>query len=308
MIGAVLRSGGILLLLLPVLAGLGWLAWRPLRQQRRQLKARLQSLAPAAVTAKAQPGPLRRLGDRLADSPLVGSREVGLLRQNLYAAGFAAAGAVDWYIGFKMVMAGLLFGIAALWVQIAQPGALLSALALLGAAVVGLKGPDSLLAQRANARRDAIERGLPDALDLLVVCGEAGIGLELGLERVASEMRQVHPALAGELAVTVSEMRLLSDRLQGLYNMGDRVRLDSVRSIASTLSQTLKYGTPLAKALRTLTADFRLVRQTQMEERAARLPVLITLPMILFILPATALVVAGPAFLQLIDALGKIGQ
>jgi len=173
---------------------------------------------------------------------------------------------------------------------------------------VGLKGPDSLLAQRASARRDAIDRGLPDALDLLVVCSEAGIGLELGLERVATELRQVHPALAGELAVTVSEMRLLSDRLQGLYNMGDRVRLESVRAIASTLSQTLKYGTPLARALRTLTADFRLARQTQMEERAARLPVLITLPMILFILPATALVVAGPAFLQLIDALGKIGQ
>lgn len=299
---------GILLVLLPVLAGLGWLAWRQFHQERRQLKARLQLITPVAVAAAAEPGPLRRLGDWLADSPLIGSQEVGLLRQNLYAAGFAAPGAVDWYIGFKMVLAGLLLGVAALWVQVAAPGALLATLALLGAAVVGLKGPDSMLAQRAGARRDAIERGLPDALDLLVVCGEAGIGLELGLERVASELRLVHPALAGELAVTVSEMRLLSDRLQGLYNMGDRVRLESVRSIASTLSQTLKYGTPLARALRTLTADFRLARQTRMEERAARLPVLITLPMILFILPATALVVAGPAFLQLIEALGKIGQ
>jgi tight adherence protein C len=299
---------GIWLMLLPVLAGLGWLAWRQVSQQRRLLRARLQLIAPAAVAAHAEPGPLRRLGDWLADSPLVGSREVGLLRQNLYAAGFAAAEAVDWYIGFKMVLAGLLFALAVLWVQVAAPGALLAALALLGAAVVGLKGPDTLLAQRAGARRDAIDRGLPDALDLLVVCSEAGIGLELGLERVATELRLVHPALAGELAVTVSEMRLLPDRLQGLYNMGDRVRLESVRSIASTLSQTLKYGTPLARALRTLTADFRLARQTRMEERAARLPVLITLPMILFILPATALVVAGPAFLQLIDALGRIGQ
>lgn len=299
---------GIWLVLLPVLAGLGWLLWRQVGQQRRRLKARLHLIAPAARAAGSQAGPLRRVGDWLADSPLVGSREIGLLRQNLYAAGFATADAVDWYIGFKMVLAGLLLGVALLWVQVAAPGLLLAALALLGAAVVGLKGPDALLAQRAGARRDAIDRGLPDALDLLVVCSEAGIGLELGLERVAGELRLVHPALAGELAVTVSEMRLLSDRLQGLYNMGDRVRLESVRAIASTLSQTLKYGTPLARALRTLTADFRLARQTRMEERAARLPVLITLPMILFILPATALVVAGPAFLQLIDALGKIGQ
>lgn len=305
---ALLSRGGVLLLSLPVLAALGWLLWRQSSQQRRQIRARLQLVSPSGAHATAGVGPLRRVGDRLAGSPLIGSREVGLLRQNLYSAGFPAAGAVDWYIGFKMVLAGLLLGLATLWVQLAQPGMLPGAMALLGAAVAGLKAPDTILGQRAGARRQEIEGGLPDALDLLVVCGEAGIGLELGLERVASELRQVHPALASELAVTVSEMRLLSDRLQGLYNMGDRVRLESVRSIASTLSQTLKYGTPLARALRTLTADFRLARQTRMEERAARLPVLITLPMILFILPATALVVAGPAFLQLIGALGKIGQ
>lgn len=300
-------NGGLLAVLLPVLAGLGWLAWRQISQERRLLQARLQLVAPARGRANSsQPGPLRRVGDWLADSPLIGSREVGLLRQNLYAAGFISAGAVDWYIGFKMILAGLLFGLALLWVQLSVPGVLLSIMALLGAAVAGLKGPDIVLGQRAGARRTAIERGLPDALDLMVVCSEAGIGLEQGLERVAVELQLVHPALAAELSVTVSEMRLLSDRLQGLHNMGDRVRLDSVRSIASTLSQTLKYGTPLARALRTLTADFRLVSQTRMEERAARLPVLITVPMILFILPATALVVAGPAFLQLITSLGNI--
>lgn len=298
----------ILAVLLVVLAGLGWLAWQQISLQRRQLKVRLQLLMPAGKAVPQGPGPFRRLGDWLAGSPIVGSREVGLLRQNLYAAGFPGAGAVDWYIGFKMVLAGLLLALALLWVQISEPGLTLGALAVLGASIAGLKGPDALLAQRAASRREAIDRGLPDALDLLVVCGEAGIGLELGLERVAIELKQVHPALANELAVTVSEMRLLSDRLQGLYNMSERVRLETVRTIASTLSQTLKYGTPLSKALRTLTADFRLARQVAMEERAARLPVLITLPMILFILPATALVVAGPAFLQLIDALGRIGK
>ncbi|WP_017667760.1 type II secretion system F family protein [Sandarakinorhabdus sp. AAP62] len=296
----------LLALTLPLLLGLGWLSWRDAMVRQARLRSRLALLVPAANAGPAQPGPLRRIGDWLADSPLVGSREVGLLRQNLYAAGFTRPDAVDWYIGFKMVLAGLLLGVAALWVQIGQPSATSALLVLLGSAVAGLKGPDAVLDQRAAARRAAIDRGLPDALDLLVVCGEAGIGLELALERVASELKRVHPELATELGVTVSEMRLLADRLQGLTNMGNRVRLDSVRTIASTLSQTMRYGTPLGRALRTMTADFRLARQMKMEETAARLPVIITLPMIMFILPSTALIVAGPAFLQLIDALRRL--
>ena len=296
-----------LALALPLLLALGWLSWQDAASNRARLRARLALLAPPVSQGPAGPGLLRRLGDVLADSPLVGSREVGLLRQNLYAAGFTRPDAVDWYIGFKMVLAALMLAVAALWVQIAQPAATSALLALLGAAVLGLKGPDTVLNRRAAARRTAIDRGLPDALDLLVVCGEAGIGLELALERVAIELRDVHPELATELAITVSEMRLLSDRMQGLTNMGNRVRLESVRTIASTLSQTMRYGTPLGRALRTMTADFRLARQLAMEATAARLPVIITLPMIMFILPSTALVVAGPAFLQLIDALRRIG-
>jgi tight adherence protein C len=296
----------LLALALPLLLGLGWLSWRDAMARQARLRARLRLLAPVSTAGSSSPGPFRLIGDWLADSPLVGSREVGLLRQNLYAAGFTRPDAVDWYIGFKMVLAGLLLGLAGLWVQIGQPSATSALLALLGSAVIGLKGPDAVLNQRAASRRAAIDRGLPDALDLLVVCGEAGIGLELALERVANELKGVHPELAAELGVTVSEMRLLADRLQGLTNMGDRVRLESVRTIASTLSQTMRYGTPLGRALRSMTADFRLARQLAMEEAAARLPVIITLPMIMFILPSTALVVAGPAFLQLIDALRRL--
>jgi tight adherence protein C len=292
----------------PIAVGAALLVARNHASQQGQLKARLALVAPAALAAKAADSPLRRLGDLLAQSPLVGGAEIGRLRQTLYAAGFTGPGAVDRFIGFKILLAGLLIGLGLLWLQW-SPGphsSLTSATILLGAAIAGLRGPDFLLGQRAGQRREAIDKGLADALDLLVVCAEAGIGIELGLERVAKEMKDVHPELAAELAITVSEMRLLSDRLQGLHNMGERVQLESVRSIASTLSQTLRYGTPLGKALRTLTGDFRLIRQTRMEERAARLPVLITVPMIVFILPATTLVVAGPAFLQLVGALAKI--
>jgi len=295
--------------LLPIMMGFIWLFLRGQSRRRSAMKARLALLVPAgSPPPPAADSPLRRLGDLLARTPLVGSSEISLLRQNLYAAGLVSADAVDRFIGFKIVFAGLLLGVVFLYLQWAPapPGLLAGAALVLGAAVVGLRGPDIVIGRRAKARRELIDKGLPDALDLLVVCGEAGIGLELGLERVARELKEVHPELAAELAITVSEMRLLTDRLQGLHNMGERVRLDSVRAIASTLSQTLRYGTPLGKALRTLTADFRLIRQTRMEERAARLPVLITVPMIVFILPATTLVVAGPAFLQLIGALEKM--
>lgn len=296
-------------ILLSLLAALAWVFVCDRAQRRRTLRARLALLVPAGTAAS--PGadsPLRRLGDLLARTPLIGSSEIDLLRQNLYAAGIVSTDAVDRFIGFKILLAGLLIGLVILWLQWAPapPSALVATAVMLGAAVVGLRGPNFVISRRATARRELIDSGLADALDLLVVCGEAGIGLELGLERVARELKDVHPELAAELAVTVSEMRLLTDRMQGLHNMGERVRLDSVRAIAAMLSQTLRYGTPLGKALRTLTADFRLVRQTQMEERAARLPVLITVPMIFFILPATTLVVAGPAFLQLIEALRKM--
>ena len=275
-----------------------------------QLQARLQQTMPARPDETASDSLLRRLGDWLARTPIVGSTEVGVLKQTLYAAGLVGPHAVDRFIGFKICFAVLLVlsALVALQWRQAPASPLMAATLVLGAAVVGLRGPDFVLGRRAAARREAIDRGLADALDLLVVCAEAGIGIELGLERVARELKPVHPELAAELAITVSEMRLLADRLQGLHNMGARVNLESVQSIASTLSQTLRYGTPLGKALRTLTSDFRLVRQTRMEERAARLPVLITVPMITFILPATTLVVAGPAFLQLVGALSEIGR
>lgn len=304
---APLAGFALLLLVAAGVLGLGLRIAAADAARSRVLRGRVR-MAGAPGMSDPQPGPLRRIGDALARTPLVGHAEVQLLRQNLYAAGMTGDGAVDRFIGFKIVFAGLLVMLALLWAgQMPEDGGLvMPAIILLGAALLGLRGPDFVVGRRAAARRRRVDAGLPDALDLMVVCAEAGIGIEPALERVSVELRAVHPDLAGELGITVSEMRLLTDRLQGLHNMGERVRLESVKTIASTLSQTLRYGTPLGRALRSLAGDFRLIRQTRMEEAAARLPVLITIPMILFILPATTLVVAGPAFLQLIDALSRM--
>lgn len=303
------RLAGMVLLALVLMGTLGVGARMASTQLAgtRAVRARVRMLRPADAGAP-PPSLLRRIGDALARTPLVGQSEVQLLKQNLYAAGMTTDGAVDRFIGFKILFSLLLILLALLWAQRIgdAAGIVGQALVVLGAALVGLRGPDFVIGRRAAARRQRIDAGLPDALDLMVVCAEAGIGIEPALERVSIELRAVHPDLAAELSITVSEMRLLTDRLQGLHNMGARVRLESVKTIASTLSQTLRYGTPLGRALRSLAGDFRLIRQTRMEEAAARLPVLITIPMIVFILPATTLVVAGPAFLQLITALSKM--
>ncbi|UEM07241.1 type II secretion system F family protein (plasmid) [Skermanella rosea] len=174
---------------------------------------------------------------------------------------------------------------------------------LAGTALAGWRLPDIVLSRLVRNRRAAIERGLPDALDLLVICGEAGLGLDIAFERVAREMKQAHPELGKELAITAAEMRVLPDRYAALANMADRLKLETLRSLVATLSQTMRYGTPLGQALRVLANEMRRERLVRFEERAAKLPVLITLPMVGFILPCVFIVVAGPAALDLLATL-----
>jgi tight adherence protein C len=150
----------------------------------------------------------------------------------------------------------------------------------------------------ANRRRKTLDADLPNAIDLLIICGEAGLSIEAGVDRIVREMGRSCPELTGEFAIVSAEMRILSDRTQAFVNLTNRIQTDGARSLSSTLSQASRYGTPLGKALRVLSKEMRAVQQMRMEERAARLPVLITMPMICFILPCVFIVVGGPAFLE----------
>ena len=138
----------------------------------------------------------------------------------------------------------------------------------------------------------------------MVICAEAGLGLEPALVRVGAELRHVHPALADELARTSHELQVIPDSRVALGNMAARTGLESLRRLGTTLIQTMQYGTPLSAALRVLATELRQEALTRFEERAARLPVLLTLPMILFILPCVFLVVGGPAAIRVMKALG----
>lgn len=165
-------------------------------------------------------------------------------------------------------------------------------------AIVGFFLPDLYVRQLIKKRQKDLQKGLPDALDLLVVCAQAGLSLDSAIARVAREIGFSSPAVGEEFSLAALELGFLPDRRQALENLKDRTGLKEVGSVVSTLTQAEKYGTPLAFALRVLSAEFRRDRMLRAEQKAASLPALLTLPLALFILPVLFGVVIGPAIIK----------
>ena len=172
-----------------------------------------------------------------------------------------------------------------------------------GALILAYKAPDLWLKNKIDKRVKAIRKGLPDALDLLVICAEAGLTVDSSFGRVARELGKAYPELGDEFALTSIELGFLTDRRLAFENLAKRIDLDSIRGVVTTMIQTEKYGTPLASALRVLSAEFRHERMMRAEEKAARLPAIMTVPLILFILPVLFIVILGPAACSINDAL-----
>ncbi len=175
----------------------------------------------------------------------------------------------------------------------------------LGAAVFGFFAPDLFVKNLIKRRCHQMELGLPDALDLLVICAEAGLSLDASLVRVSRELELTWPELSEEFGITAAELTYLPDRRQAFENLNGRTNMASIRGVVNTLLQTAKFGTPLAQSLRILAAEFREARITRAEEKAARLPAMLTVPMILFILPTLFIVLLGPAIISIIDTFSK---
>ena len=174
------------------------------------------------------------------------------------------------------------------------------------ALAAGVLLPNTLLTRLRNRRIANLNRAMADTLDLLVVCAEAGLGLESAIDRVAADLRRANPSMAMEFAQLAQEMRMLPDRGAALERFAERAEVDGLKRVAATLSQAMRYGTPLGQALRALAADERGLRMIRLEEKAARLPALLVLPLILFILPPLFIVLVGPALVQLLDSLGSL--
>ena len=174
--------------------------------------------------------------------------------------------------------------------------------ATVAAILVGsYKAPDIWLKNKVSKRSKAIQKGLPDALDLLVICAEAGLTVDAAFNRVSKELGKAYPELGDEFGLTAIELGFLNERRSAFENLANRVDLEAVRGVVTTMIQTEKYGTPLASALRVLSAEFRNQRMMRAEEKAARLPAIMTIPLILFILPTLFVVILGPASCSIHD-------
>jgi tight adherence protein C len=165
------------------------------------------------------------------------------------------------------------------------------AFALLG----GYKAPDIYIQNKITKRSAEIRKGVPDALDLLVICAEAGLTVDAAFSRVSRELGNAYPELGEEFHLTSIELSFLTERRFAFENLAQRVSLEELKGVVTTMIQTEKYGTPLASALRVLSAEFRHARMMRAEEKAARLPAIMTVPLILFILPTLFVVILGPA-------------
>jgi tight adherence protein C len=168
-----------------------------------------------------------------------------------------------------------------------------------GAAFVGSVTPEIVLRAMRDARRRALQESLPDVIDLLVIAADGGQSLDMALNRVATELEEFWPDIAGELRATLAEMQALPDRAEALRNLGERLDTREARAFAMTLAQSIRYGAPFSASLKTLGQDLKQARVLALEERGAKLPALLSLPLIMFILPAVFIVVLGPAVLSL---------
>jgi tight adherence protein C len=282
----------------------------PMERRARVLADRRAELRGGMLKGR---GPSRRQQESLSAMrrvvallKLMQSQQSSKLSERLAQAGLRSRDAVTVFLFFKIAMPLLLAGAAAVLVYLLQIGDLSPATrlcAVLGAGVLGFFAPELYVSNLTSKRQLVLSKGLPDALDLLVICAESGLALDIALERVANEIGAANAELGEELELTSIELGFLPERRQALLNLSRRTNLPAIRGVVNTLLQTEKYGTPLSQSLRVLANEFRDHRLLRAEEKAARLPATLTVPMIVFILPVLFIVLIGPAIISVMDNL-----
>jgi tight adherence protein C len=277
--------------------------WRIADRDRLQ-RARLDGFRGAVPMQAAGMSWYRRLGSSIAASPIVGTVEQQRLLKLLAAAGIRSRGNLANFIALKVCGALVLAGLVWIGVELGQlfVNVMLIRLGMLGIGfIVGWRLPDFVLNHMVKRRRLRLEAGMPDALDLLVICAESGLSLNQSIEEISKQLRASHKDVADEFTITSAEMQVVADFGQALDSMVERIGLSDLRSLVATLKQSIKFGTPLAESLRTIAAEMRATRQARYEQRAARLPVLLAIPMSMFILPCLLMIVGTPVVLRIMD-------
>ena len=169
------------------------------------------------------------------------------------------------------------------------------------AVLAGIWGPDVYLRNEKDKRKEKLLISFPDALDLILVCVESGLALDAALARVCSELERAHPEIAKEFNRTRMELTLLNSREKALQNLGERTDLMPFRALIASLLQSERFGTSLVDTLRVLSEDYRTTRLMIAENKAGKLPALITIPLIVCMLPALMLVLMGPAIISIVE-------
>jgi tight adherence protein C len=225
-----------------------------------------------------------------------GAGELSAIRARLVQAGFRSPSAVQLFLAAKVLLA-LAFLVVVLWVNAVrlEPLPLLPVWGV-ALAAAGLFLPNAWLHLRGRERQRTIDEGLPDALDLLVTCVEAGLGLDAALQRVAAEIGLARPVLAEELALTFLEVKAGAKRTDAFRALAERTGVQDLKTLAATLIQTELFGTSVAKALRIQGEGMRVRRMQRAEERAASLGVKMAFPLVLCFLPSLLAVILGPAW------------
>jgi len=242
---------------------------------------------------------------------LMKGEHVTKVAENLMQAGWRSKDAIVIFLFMKLSLPLIFGGVAALFVYgfgVIEVDPIIKLLIALIAVVVGMYLPEIVVGHVVAKRRVQLQKGLPDGLDLLVICAESGLALDAALTRVSREMQRSCPELSDELSLTAVELGFQPERRTALTNLIKRTELSSIRGVVNTLIQTEKYGTPLAQSLRVLAKEFRDERMLKAEEKAAKLPATLTVPLIVFILPTLFIVLLGPAILSAIDGLGGLSQ
>ncbi|HEV3044735.1 MAG TPA: type II secretion system F family protein [Roseiarcus sp.] len=223
-------------------------------------------------------------------------------KHQLAMAGFRGVGAEYTFLFFRLVTPILFFVVSLVYLFFVlhwdKPPIMKVAVAI-GAAYIGMKGPEIFLSNTIAKRKKSMERAYPNALDLMLICAESGMSIEMAVRKVAQEIGTESIPMAEELTLLAAEMSYLADRRTAYENFGLRTGLESIRALVTVLVQSERYGTPLGTALRVLAQESRDQRMTAAEKKAAALPPQLTVPMVLFFLPGLFVAIMTPAIIQI---------
>jgi tight adherence protein C len=279
---------------------------RQISSERERIRARERAKLEAQKKQQAslRMEPKKFFKDIVDRFNLARAAEDGHTVKMLRQAGYRGQNPVFVFLTLRLIMPIVMFAIAVLYVfiilKMEQPFMMKLAITLV-VAYLGYYGPTLYVRNQITKRQQSVRRAWPDALDLLLICVESGMGIEGAFRKVSEEIGSQSIPLAEELSLTTAELSYLQDRRKAYENLAERTGLEGVRAVVTALIQAEKYGTPIGTALRVLAQENRDMRMQEAEKKAAALPPKLTVPMILFFLPVLFAVIITPAAIQVAD-------